>query len=82
VPGDATADEIASVYLDVCALSVALDKPLTARLMPLAGKQAGDPVTFAFPYFAPTRVVRLGPASGRLLEQAGWIRSLGARRPR
>ena len=79
VPGDATPDQIASVYLDVCTLSVALGKPLTARLMLLAGKKAGDTVHFAFPYFAPTRVMALGPGSGELFRKADVVRGLGAR---
>lgn len=80
IPGDATAEQIASVYLDMCTLSVTLGKPLTARLMPLAGKKAGDPVRFAFPYFAPTRVVALnGPGSGALFRKGAWVRSLGKR---
>ena len=77
IPGDATADQIGSVYLDVCTLSVALRKPLTARLMPLAGKKAGDPVRFAFPYFAPTKVVELGPGSGALFQKGEWTGKLG-----
>ena len=63
VPGDATVDQIAPVYLDLCALSVVLDKPLTARLMPMQGKRAGDQVRFEFPYFAPTTVAGLGEGS-------------------
>ena len=59
VPGDVTAEQAGRVYLDVCALSVRLGKPLTVRLMPIRGKRAGDLVTFDFPYFAPTTVTRL-----------------------
>ena len=59
VPGDVTAEQAGRVYLDVCALSVRLRKPLTVRLMPIRGKRAGDLVTFDFPYFAPTTVARL-----------------------
>ena len=78
IPGDATAEQIASIYLDMCTLAVALDKPLTARLMPLPGKRAGDPVRFSFPFFAPTRVVALhGAGSGALFEKGAWVRSLG-----
>ena len=80
VPGDATPDQIASVYLDVCTLSVALRKPLTARLMPLAGKKAGDEVRFAFPYFAPTKVVSLGPGSGDLFKKGDSTKRVGVRK--
>lgn len=81
IPGDTTPDQIASVYLDLCALAVALDKPLTVRLMPLAGKCAGDAVSFAFPYFAPTRVVKLaGLGSPRLFDKGAWVSGLGQQR--
>jgi uncharacterized protein (UPF0210 family) len=37
LPGDTTADALAAILLDLATLSVKLDKPLTARLIPLAG---------------------------------------------
>lgn len=64
LPGDITADEMAAIILDVAALALRLDKPLTARLMPVPGKQAGDEIVWDFPYFAPGRV--LSPRSGGL----------------
>jgi hypothetical protein len=57
LPGDITDKQLAALLLDLAALAVRLDKPLTARLMPLPGKQAGDPVEFDFPYFATSRVM-------------------------
>ncbi len=42
LPGDTTAAQLVPLLLDVCALALRLDKPLTARLMPVPGKQAGD----------------------------------------
>jgi uncharacterized protein (UPF0210 family) len=59
LPGDITERQLAALLLDVAALAVRLDKPLTARLMPLPGKQAGDPVEFDFPYFAESRVMSI-----------------------
>lgn len=59
LPGDASQDSLAAILLDVAMLACRLRKPLTARLMPLPGLQAGDPVTFDFPYFAPSRVMVL-----------------------
>lgn len=50
--GDVTAGQLQGILLDVAALSLALDKPLTARLMPVPGKKAGEPTEFDFPYFA------------------------------
>jgi uncharacterized protein (UPF0210 family) len=57
LPGDTDAGALGAILLDVAALAMRLDKPLTARLMPLPGKQAGDAVQFDFPYFAPSRVL-------------------------
>ncbi len=50
--GDVTRDEIASLLFDIAALSVRLAKPLTARLMPIPGKHAGEPTHFDFSFFA------------------------------
>jgi hypothetical protein len=59
LPGDTTADQLAAVLLDLSALALRLDKPLTARLMPIPGKKAGDPTDFKFDYFANSRVMAL-----------------------
>ncbi|MCA9935040.1 MAG: DUF711 family protein, partial [Anaerolineales bacterium] len=57
LPGDISRDSLAGILLDVAMLASRLRKPLTARLMPLPGLHAGDPVTFDFPYFADSRVM-------------------------
>lgn len=57
LPGDVSEESLTAILLDVAALAVRLDKPLTARLMPLPGLTAGDPVQFDFPYFADSRVM-------------------------
>ncbi|MDP2776979.1 MAG: DUF711 family protein, partial [Anaerolineales bacterium] len=59
LPGDTTAHQISPLLLDLCALSLRLDKPLTARLMPVPGKQAGDSTEFDFAFFANSRVMSL-----------------------
>jgi hypothetical protein len=59
LPGDTTAAQIYPLLLDLAALAHRLDKPLTARLMPLPGKAVGDPTSFDFPFFANSRVMRL-----------------------
>lgn len=68
LPGDADEEALARLLLDVAALSIRLHKPLTARLMPLPGKAAGDPVHFDFAYFADGGVLSLdhGRAQGKL----------------
>ncbi|HCK65323.1 MAG TPA: hypothetical protein DHW49_03585 [Anaerolineae bacterium] len=59
LPGDSSADEITPLLLDLCALSLRLDKPLTARLMPIPGKVAGDETNFDFAFFANSKVMKL-----------------------
>jgi hypothetical protein len=59
LPGDTTAEELFPVLLDLACLAQRLNKPLTARLMPLPGKYAGDATNFDFPYFANSRVIAL-----------------------
>ncbi|MEM7531655.1 MAG: DUF711 family protein [Chloroflexota bacterium] len=59
LPGDTTPAQLAAVLLDVASLSRRLGKPLTARLMPIPGKQAGEMTTFDFPFFANTRVLAI-----------------------
>jgi uncharacterized protein len=59
LPGDTRPEQIAALLLDLCALALRLDKPLTARLMPIPGKKAGDPTGFVFDYFANSRVMAL-----------------------
>lgn len=55
--GDVPEGELTGMLLDLAALAVRLDKPLTARLMPLPGLKVGDPVSFDFPYFADSQVM-------------------------
>jgi uncharacterized protein (UPF0210 family) len=59
LPGDTTAEQIAALLLDLSALALRLNKPLTARLMPIPGKKAGDPTHFDFGYFSNSRVMAL-----------------------
>ena len=57
LPGDITERELFYILLDICTISVNLNKPLTCRLMPIPGKNAGDNVQFDFEYFAPTKII-------------------------
>ncbi len=72
LPGDVSEQALASLLFDVAALSLRLQKPLTARLMPLPGKAAGDPVHFDFAYFADGGVLGLDAVShhGALMRTA------------
>jgi uncharacterized protein (UPF0210 family) len=59
LPGDTTAEQIVPLLLDLSALALRLDKPLTARLMPVPGKKAGDATSFDFGFFANSKVMAL-----------------------
>lgn len=75
VPGDTCSDELAAIILDMATLAARLDKPLTARLFPVPGARAGDPVAFDFPYFAPSRVLSVrGLGAAALLAKGEVVR--------
>jgi len=57
--GNVTSGQIAALLLDISVLALRLNKPLTARLMPIPGKQIGDPTSFEFGFFANSRVMPL-----------------------
>jgi hypothetical protein len=59
LPGDISLKELFYILLDICTISLRLKKPLTARLMPIPGKNAGDDVKFDFEYFAPSKIISI-----------------------
>lgn len=59
LPGDVSRDQITALLLDISALALRLNNPLTARLMPIPGKKAGGPTDFNFAFFANSRVMAL-----------------------
>jgi uncharacterized protein len=59
LPGDTTSEQLVPLLLDLSALALRLDKPLTARLMPIPGKKAGDETNFDFGFFANSKVMAL-----------------------
>jgi uncharacterized protein (UPF0210 family) len=71
LPGDVSEGALTAVLLDVAMLASRLNKPLTARLMPLPSLAVGDPTRFDFPYFANSRVMDIGNGRiGNLMTQA------------
>jgi len=68
LPGDASPEALVSLLIDLGTLALRHNKPLTARLMPIPEKKAGDEIHFDFPYFADSRVMNLPaePLSGLL----------------
>jgi uncharacterized protein (UPF0210 family) len=74
LPGDITEGQIAAILMDVATMSVRLAKPLTARLMPIPGKKAGEATEFNFEYFANGYVMPLDaqPLNSPLLHPKGY----------
>jgi len=64
LPGDISPNQISAILFDLAALSTRLNKPLTARLMPIPGKKAGDSTNFDFPYFVNSKILDI--QSGQL----------------
>ncbi len=50
LPGDTTVEELARIIGDVATLSVKWNKPLSARLLPVKEKHAGDTTEFTDPF--------------------------------
>jgi uncharacterized protein (UPF0210 family) len=60
LPGDISERELFYILLDLSTLSIIHKKPLTARLMPIPGKKAGEDIQFEnFEYFAPSKVMEI-----------------------
>ena len=70
LPGDVTAEQLAGIVLDLSALSVALAKPLTCRLLPVPGLKPGQRTSFDFPFFANAAALEPGEGdAGQLLRR-------------
>jgi uncharacterized protein len=50
LPGDISVEELASIIGDMASLAVKWHKPLSARLLPVKGKKAGEMTEFSSPY--------------------------------
>jgi uncharacterized protein len=50
LPGDISLHDLESIIGDMASLAVKWHKPLSARLLPVAGKKAGDMTEFSSPY--------------------------------
>jgi uncharacterized protein (UPF0210 family) len=58
LPGDVSLRQVERIILDMASLAVRLDKPLTARLLPVPGKKAGEAAEWPdFPFFAKGKVM-------------------------
>ena len=59
LPGDIAVEKIEAILLDVAALAISLDKPLSARLFPVPGKKAGDMTSFNSPYLVDCKILEM-----------------------
>jgi uncharacterized protein (UPF0210 family) len=59
LPGNIAEKKLYALLLDIASLSQKLNKPLSARLMPVPGKKAGEMTDFKFQYFANSKIMHL-----------------------
>lgn len=81
LPGDVNPGAMASLLIDLGALALRHSKPLTARLMPIPGKNAGDEIHFDFPYLTDSRVMNLPAESLEGLLGGSGVLDIGPRLP-
>jgi uncharacterized protein len=56
LPGDISSEQLEKILGDVASLSVKWHKPLSARLLPVAGKKAGDQTEFDDPFLVNAKI--------------------------
>ncbi|MHA1746516.1 MAG: DUF711 family protein [Promethearchaeota archaeon] len=59
IPGDTDPKSLELLLWDLAMMSVRLNKPLTARLMPIPSKTAGEQTSFDFEYFTDSKICEL-----------------------
>jgi len=56
LPGDISQQDLANIIGDMASLAVKWHKPLSTRLLPVAGKKSGDMTEFGSPYLVNIRI--------------------------
>lgn len=59
IPGDSSLDAVNRLLMDLGMISMRLNKPLTARLMPIPNKGAKEETSFDFEYFTNSQICRM-----------------------
>ncbi|MBW1903576.1 MAG: DUF711 family protein [Deltaproteobacteria bacterium] len=59
LPGDITLEQLEKVLLDVATLAVKLDKPLSARLIPVKGQKAGENAILDSDFLVPAKIFEI-----------------------
>lgn len=57
IPGDTSVDKIEAILRDVATLAIQLNKPLSARLLPVLGKKAGEMTSFNSLYMVESKIM-------------------------
>ncbi|BBB49150.1 DUF711 family protein [Pelolinea submarina] len=74
LPGDIAVESIVPLLFDISALSLRLNKPLTARLMPVPGLKSGDQTAFTFDMFKNGRIMDYPAAAlSGVLSSSEWL---------
>lgn len=59
LPGNVSEKKLYALLLDIASLSIKLNKPLSARLMPVPDKKIGEMTRFAFEYFVNSKIMKI-----------------------
>jgi len=59
LPGNVSEKKLYALLLDIASLSIKLNKPLSARLMPVPNKKIGDMTKYKFEYFANSKIMKI-----------------------
>lgn len=59
LPGDVSEHDLANIIADMASLAVKWHKPLSVRMLPVAGKHAGDMTEFGSPYLVNIRIQKV-----------------------
>lgn len=59
LPGDISEEKLYALLLDIASISIKLDKPLSARLMPVPNRKAGEMTDYKFEYFANSKIMNI-----------------------
>jgi uncharacterized protein (UPF0210 family) len=57
LPGDIAEEKLYALLLDIASIAIKLNKPLSARLMPVPNKKAGELTDYNFEYFENSRIM-------------------------
>jgi uncharacterized protein (UPF0210 family) len=69
LPGDIEEHTLSLLFMDTAMVSTRLHKPLTARLMPIPGKNEGDLTEFQFEYITNSKVCKVSKSEVRDLDE-------------